>query len=64
MVQRIIQMACGRNASSTSEHRNVEEHSPLVQRITAHKGPKPVDKQDPQQGTQSAMAGILLSNTV
>ena len=64
MVQRIVQMACGRNAASASEHRNMEEYSPLVQRITAHKRPKPVDKQDPQRGTQSATAGVLLSDVV
>ena len=64
MVQGIVQMACGRNAVSVSEHRNVEEHGPLVQRIAAHKRPKPVDKQDPQRGTQSATAGVLLSDIV
>ena len=64
MVQRIVQMACGRNATSTSEYRNVEERGPLVQRIAAHKGPESVDKQNPQRGTQSATTGILLSDTV
>ena len=64
MVQQVVQMAHGRNAMSASKHRNVEEHSSLVQRITAHKRPEPVGKQDPQRGTQSTMTGILLSDAV
>ena len=49
---------------STSEHRNVEANGPLVQRITTDKGSESVDKQNPQRGTQSATARILLSNAV
>ena len=64
MVQRVVQMACGRNAMSAPKYRNLEEHSPLVQQIAAHKGPKSVDKQNPQQGTQNATARILLSDAV
>ena len=64
MEQRIIQMACRRNATSASKHRNVEEHGSLVQRITTHKRPEPMDEQNPQRGTQSTMTGILLSDAV
>ena len=64
MVQRVVQMARRRNAMSASEYRNVEADSSLVQRIAAHKGPKPVDKQDPERGTQSVATGILLSDVI
>ena len=64
MVQRIVQMACGRNAVGTSEHRDMEEHGSLVQQTAAHKRSDFMDKPGPKRGTQSATTGVLLSNIV
>ena len=64
MVQQIVQMACRRDATSASEHRGVEADSSLVQRIATNKRPNPVDKQDPERGTQNATTGILLSDVI